>query len=86
MFKCPNCSAPISIGDKLTINLDKHLACKKCAQELKPNRLFIYAVIFIAPTVMSLLVHYAELKSLNAAGYTFVFCFFLLACQPIKKM
>ncbi|CAI2303982.1 conserved hypothetical protein [Vibrio parahaemolyticus] len=86
MFKCPNCSAPISIGAKLTINLDKHITCKECSQEIKPVRLFIYAVIFIAPTVMSLLVHYAELNYLIAAGSAFAFCFFLLACQPLRKV
>ncbi len=86
MFKCPNCNAPISIGAKLTINLDKHITCKKCSQELKPVRLFIYAIIFIAPTVMSLLVHYAELNYLAAAGSTFALCFILLACQPLRKM
>ncbi len=86
MFKCPNCNVPISIGAKLTINLDKHVTCKKCSQELKPVRLFMYAIIFIAPTVMSLLVHYAELNYLTAAGSTFALCFFLLACQPLRKM
>ncbi len=86
MFKCPNCSAPISIGAKLAINLDKYITCKKCSQELKPVRWFIYAVIFIAPTVMSLLVNYGELNYLAAAGSTFAFCFFLLACQPLRKM
>ncbi|TOI84054.1 hypothetical protein CGI51_24250 [Vibrio parahaemolyticus] len=86
MFKCPNCNAPISIGAKLTINLDKHITCKKCSQELKPVKLFMYAVIFIAPTIMSLLVHYAKLNYLTAAGGTFVLCFFLLASQPIRKM
>ncbi len=86
MFKCPNCSAPISIGAKLTINLDKNIICKNCSQELKPVRLFIYMVIFIAPTVMSLLVNYGELNYLAAAGSTFAVCFFLLACQPLRKM
>ncbi|KOY40387.1 hypothetical protein ACX10_06085 [Vibrio parahaemolyticus] len=85
-FKCPNCNAPISIGAKLTINLDKHITCKKCSQELKPVKLFMYAVIFIAPTIMSLLVHYAKLNYLTAAGGTFVLCFFLLASQPLRKM
>ncbi len=46
----------------------------------------MYAVIFIAPTVMSLLVHYAELNGLIAAGSAFAFCFFLLACQPLRKL
>ncbi|OUJ45731.1 hypothetical protein BTM22_25580 [Vibrio parahaemolyticus] len=86
MFKCPNCSAPISIDAKLTINFEKHVTCNKCTQELKPVRLFIYAVIFIAPTVMSLLLNYSELNSLAASGSTFAFCFFLLACQPLRKM
>lgn len=86
MFKCPNCSALIPIGAKLTINFDKYITCKKCSQELKPVRLFIYTVVFIAPTVMSLLVNYGELNYLAAAGSTFAFCFFLLTCQPLRRM
>ncbi|ARC91960.1 hypothetical protein B6A42_07450 [Vibrio coralliilyticus] len=86
MFKCPTCSALIPIGAKLIINLDKYITCKKCSQELKLVRLFIYAVIFIAPTVMFLLINYGELNYLAAAGSTFAFCFFLLACQPLRRV
>lgn len=86
MVKCPKCGTAIPIYDKLVVNIDKHLSCKKCSQQFKPVKIYLYATIFVAPTVFSLLVNYMEINILAAAGCTTAFGFLLFVFQPLQKV
>lgn len=86
MFKCPKCGTTIPIYDKLMVNIDKHLSCKMCSQQLKPVKVYLYALIFVGPTVLSLLVNYVEMNILAAAGCTIAFGFLLFVFQPLQKV
>lgn len=86
MVKCPKCGTIIPIYDKLVVNIGKHLSCKKCSQQFKPVKIYLYANIFVAPTVFSLLVHYMEINILTAAGCTIALGFLLFVFQPLQKV
>ena len=86
MVKCPNCGATIPICDKLMVNIDKHLSCKKCSQQFKPMKVYLYALIFVGPMVSSLLVNYMEMNILSASGCTIAFGLLLFVFQPLQKV
>ena len=86
MFKCPKCRATIPIYDKLVVNIDKHLSCKRGSKQLKPVKVYLYALIFVGSMVSSLLVNYVEMNILSAAGCTIAFGFLLFVFQPLQKV
>ncbi|PTC03950.1 hypothetical protein C9980_15445 [Vibrio mediterranei] len=86
MFKCPNCSAPLTVREKLNFTPDKPVICKKCSQKLLPFKLYYFGTFFVAAFGTSFLINYCEFNALSASGIALVCSFLFYICQPIRKV
>ncbi|TRN20253.1 hypothetical protein DM784_20765 [Vibrio furnissii] len=85
MFKCPNCSAPLTVWDKFKFIPDKPVICKRCSQKLLPFRVYYFGTFFVATFGTSSLINYFEFNTLSASGIALTCSFLLYICQPIRK-